>query len=127
MPTGAVRWFDAEKGYGFLTTDDGEDVFVHIKALPPGMTELRQGSRVDFSVAEGRKGKQALSVTVQDAPPSVVKANRRGADELALIMEDLIKTLDDTSNQLRSGRYPDDASARRTALVLRAVANDLDV
>ncbi|MCH9814833.1 MAG: cold shock domain-containing protein [Actinomycetia bacterium] len=127
MPTGAVRWFDAEKGYGFLTTDDGEDVFVHIKALPQGTTDLQQGPRVDFSVAEGRKGKQALSVTVQDAPPSVVKANRRPADQLASILEDLIKTLDDTSNQLRSGRYPDDASARRTASVLRAVANDLDV
>ena len=127
MPTGAVRWFDAEKGYGFLTTDDGEDVFVHIKALPQGMTDLQQGTRVDFSVAEGRKGKQALSVTVQDAPPSVVKANRRPADQLASILEDLIKTLDETSNQLRNGRYPDDTSARRTASVLRAVANDLDV
>ena len=127
MPTGVVRWFDADKGYGFLSTDEGEDVFVHIKALPPGTTELRQGTRVDFSVAQGRKGKQALSVTVQDAPQSVVKASRRPAGQLAAILEDLIKSLDEASNQLREGRYPDDNTARSTAKVLRAVADDLDV
>jgi CspA family cold shock protein len=127
MPTGVVRWFDSEKGYGFLSTDEGEDVFVHVKALPPGTTELRQGTRVDFSTAQGRKGKQALSVTIQDAPASVVKATRRPAEQLAVILEDLIRTLDGTSNQLRNGRYPDDDSARGLAAVLRAVADDLDV
>lgn len=127
MPTGRVRFFNAEKGFGFLTTEDGEDVFVHISALPAGTTQLRQGTRVDFSVAEGRKGKQALSVTILESPPSVVKAARRPAEELAVILEDVIKTLDGVSNQLRSGRYPDDAKAQRTAQVLRAVADDLDV
>lgn len=127
VPTGRVRFFNAEKGFGFLTTEDGEDVFVHISALPAGTTQLRQGTRVDFSVAEGRKGKQALSVTILESPPSVVKAGRRPAEELAVILEDVIKTLDGVSNQLRSGRYPDDAKAQRTAQVLRAVADDLDV
>ena len=127
MPTGKVRFFNAEKGFGFLTTEDGEDVFVHVSALPAGTTSLRQGTRVDFSVAEGRKGKQALSVTVLDTPPSVVKATRRPAEELAVILEDLIKSLDHVSNQLRRGRYPDDATAQRTAAVLRAIADDLDV
>lgn len=127
MPTGKVRFFNAEKGFGFLTADDGEDVFVHVSALPAGTTSLRPGTRVDFSVAEGRKGKQALSVSVLETPPSVVKASRRPADELAVIMEDLIKSLDHMSNQLRRGRYPDDNAARRTAAVLRAIADDLDV
>jgi len=127
VPTGSVRWFDAEKGYGFLTTEGGEDVFVHIKALPPGTNDLKPGTRVDFSVAEGRKGKQALSVTVQDLPPSLAKQTRRPPDQLAGIMEDLIRSLDDASNQLRRGRYPDDQSARGLARVLRAVAEDLDV
>lgn len=127
VPTGRVRFFNAEKGFGFLTTEDGEDVFVHISALPAGTTQLRQGTRVDFSVAEGRKGKQALSVTILEAPQSVVKAGRRPAEELAVILEDVIKTLDGVSNQLRKGRYPDDAKAQRTAQVLRAVADDLDV
>ncbi len=127
MPTGQVRFFNAEKGFGFLTTEDGEDVFVHISALPAGTTNLRQGTRVDFSVADGRKGKQALAVTILDTPPSVVKAGRRPAEDLAVILEDVIKTLDGVSNQLRRGRYPDDAKAQRTAQVLRAVADDLDV
>ena len=127
VPTGRVRFFNAEKGFGFLTTEDGEDVFVHISALPAGTTQLRQGTRVDFSVAEGRKGKQALSVTILEAPQSVVKAGRRPAEELAVILEDVIKTLDGVSNQLRKGRYPDDAKAQRTAQVLRAVADDLAV
>ncbi len=127
MPTGRVRFFNAEKGFGFLTTEDGEDVFVHVSALPAGVTQLRQGTRVDFSVAEGRKGKQALSVEILETPPSVVKAGRRPAEELAVILEDVIKSLDAVSNQLRKGRYPDDAKAARTAQVLRAVADDLDV
>jgi cold shock protein len=127
VPTGKVRFFNAEKGFGFVTTEDGEDVFVHISALPPGTTSLRQGAKVDFSVAEGRKGKQALSVTVLDTPPSVVKATRRPAEELAVLLEDVIKSLDHVSNQLRRGRYPDDATASRTAAVLRAIADDLDV
>lgn len=127
MPTGQVRFFNAEKGFGFLTTEDGEDVFVHISALPAGTTNMRQGTRVDFSVADGRKGKQALAVTILDTPPSVVKAGRRPAEDLAVILEDVIKTLDGVSNQLRRGRYPDDAKAQRTAQVLRAVADDLDV
>ncbi len=127
MPTGRVRFFNAEKGFGFLTTEDDEDVFVHISALPAGTTQLRPGTRVDFSVAEGRKGKQALSVTILEAPQSVVKAGRRPAEELAVILEDVIKTLDGVSNQLRRGHYPDDAKSQRTAQVLRAVADDLDV
>jgi len=127
VPTGKVRFFNAEKGFGFVTTDEGEDVFVHISALPAGVTALRQGAKVDFSVAEGRKGKQALSVTVLDSPPSVVKASRRDAEELGSILEDVIKSLDSVSNQLRRGRYPDDETASRTAAVLRAIADDLDV
>ncbi len=57
----------------------------------------------------------------------MVKAGRRPAEELAVILEDVIKSLDAVSNQLRKGRYPDDAKAARTAQVLRAVADDLDV
>lgn len=127
MPTGAVRWFDAEKGYGFLSTDDGEDVFVHIKALPPGTTELRQGTRVDFSVAQGRKGKQALSVTIQDVPQSVVKAKRRPPVELAGMVDDLIKTLDGLTERLRDGHYPPDNASRQIAVLLRRISDDLDV
>jgi len=52
VPTGKVKWYDSDKGYGFLARDDGGEVFVHSSALPPGTTSLRQGQRVEFGVAE---------------------------------------------------------------------------
>ena len=64
MPTGKVKWFDTEKGFGFLSRDDGGDVFVHTSALPAGATSLKPGTRVEFGVAEGKQGEQALSVRV---------------------------------------------------------------
>ena len=77
MPTGKVRWYDVDKGFGFLATDDGEDVFVHASALPDGMTSLKQGAKVEFGIVDGKRGKQALSVTVLEQPASVVKAGRK--------------------------------------------------
>ena len=62
MPTGKVKWYDTEKGFGFLSRDEGGDVFVHSSALPPGVPSLKPGQRVEFGVAEGRRGEQALSV-----------------------------------------------------------------
>jgi CspA family cold shock protein len=127
VPTGKVKWYDSEKGFGFVASDDGEDVFVHASTLPAGVESLKPGTRIEFGVVDGRRGKQALSVTVLDAPASVVKATRKPAEDMAIIVEDLIKLLDGISNALRRGRYPDDKHARQTAAVLRAVADDLDV
>ena len=126
MPTGKVKFYDTEKGFGFLATDDGEDVFVHASALPSGVDALTPGSRVDFGIVDGKRGKQALSVKVIEQAPSVVKAMRKPAETMAPVVEDLIKLLDDVSNSLRRGRYPDDQKARAIAKVMRAVANDLD-
>ncbi len=126
MPTGKVKFYDTEKGFGFLATDDGEDVFVHASALPAGVDALTPGSRVDFGIVDGKRGKQALSVKVIEQAPSVVKAMRKPAETMAPVVEDLIKLLDDVSNSLRRGRYPDDQKARAIAKVMRAVANDLD-
>lgn len=127
MPTGKVKWYDIEKGFGFLSRDDGGDVFVHSNALPPGQAALKPGSRVEFGVAEGKRGQQALQVTVLDAPPSVATAARRRPEDLAVIVEDLVGLLDGLSTQLQRGRQPDKASAGKVAAVLRAVADDLDV
>ena len=127
MPTGKVRWYDVEKGFGFLTTDDGEDVFVHASALPPAVTSLRQGARVEFGIVDGKRGKQALTVTVLEQPVSLVKSGRKPAEDIAIIVEDLIKLLDGASNQMRRCRYPADEQSRKIAAVLRAVADDFDV
>ena len=126
MPTGKVKWFSPEKGFGFLSRDDGDDVFVHRDALPAGVTELKPGQRVEFGVAQGRRGEQALSVRVLDPLPSLVKAQRKQPDELAVMVEDLIKLLDGVSNSLHRGRHPDRSASRKVATVLRAVADDLE-
>lgn len=127
MPTGTVKWYDADKGFGFITSDEGDDVFVHVSTLPAGVPSLKPGTKVEFGVVDGRRGKQALSLSVLSAAPSVVKGTRKPADDMAVIVEDLIKLLDGISNQLRRGKYPPDAAAGKAAAVLRAVADDLDI
>ena len=130
MPTGKVKFFSSEKGFGFLSYDEGEDVFVHRDQLPEGVTELKAGQRVEFGIVSGRKGNQAMQVRVLDPVPSVARAtaraSRKPVEELAVMVEDLIKVLDETSNTLHRGRYPDRADARTVASVLRAVADQID-
>ena len=127
MPTGKVKWYDVEKGFGFLASDEGEDVFVHSSTLPSGVEALKPGAKVEFGIVDGKRGKQALSVVVLEQPASIVKANRKQADDMAVIIETLIRLLDDTGNDFRRGRYPKDEKARKVAQVLRAVADDIDV
>ena len=127
MPTGKVKFFSADKGFGFIATDDGEEVFVHANALPEGVAVLRPGQRVEFGMAEGKKGPQALSVRVLDPLPSVAKGSRKDAEVLARQLEDLILLIDRAANDLKRGKYPQDAAASRLAAILRATAEDLDV
>ena len=71
MPTGRVKWYDAEKGFGFLSQEEGEDVYVRSSALPSGVEGLKAGQKVEFGMAAGRRGPQALSVKILDPPPSL--------------------------------------------------------
>lgn len=125
MPTGKVRFYDRDKGFGFVTRDDGGDVYVHSSALPADVTTLRSGQRVEFGVAEGRRGQQALSLRLLDSTHSVAKAQRKKPEEMSVIVEDLIKMLDDVAGSYRRGRHPDNKMASRVATVLRAVADDI--
>ena len=132
MPTGKVRFYNAEKGFGFLTDDEGgADVFLHASALPEGTTALKTGTRVEFGIVEGRRGAQALSVRVLDPAPSIVAAkraaHRKPADEMVVIVEDVIKLLDSLSESLRRGHYPDKEHGNKVAQVLHAVAGDLEL
>jgi len=63
MSKGTVKWFNAEKGYGFITDEDGSDVFVHYSAIvSEGFKTLDEGQEVTFDLSEGPKGKQASNV-----------------------------------------------------------------
>jgi CspA family cold shock protein len=127
VPTGKVKWYDAEKGFGFVTQDGGEDVYIRKTALPQGVEGLKAGQRLEFGVADGRRGPQALSVRLLDAPPSVAEARRRPAEELHGMIEDMIKLLEArVQPDLRRNRYPDRKNTKRIAEVMRAVARDLD-
>jgi CspA family cold shock protein len=130
VPTGKVKWYDAEKGFGFLARDDGGEVFVHSSALPAGTTSLGKGQRVEFGIVEGRKGAQALQVRLLEAPPNVTAAlakhARKKPDEMIPIIEDLMKMLDDISDDYRRGRHPDPKEAKRIASLLTALAKELE-
>ena len=126
MPTGKVKFYNAEKKFGFLSNDEGDDVYVHQDALPEGVTDLKPGTRVEYGIVAGRRGSQAMQVHILDPIPSVVRATRKPADEMAPLLEDLIKLLDHVSNSLRRGRYPEKSEARKIAKLLRAFADDLD-
>lgn len=136
VPTGKVKWYDVEKGFGFLAQEEGEDVYVRASALPEGVEGLKAGQRVEFGMAAGRRGPQALSVKVLDPAPSVraggarrdpAATRKHTPDELHGMVEDMITLLEaKIQPDLRKGRYPDRKTAQRISEVVRAVARELD-
>jgi cold shock protein len=131
VPTGKVKWYDAEKGFGFLSREDGDDVYVRASALPEGVETLKAGARVEFGILSGRKGDQAHQVRVLDAPRSVAsaqrQAQRRKPEEMVGIVEDLIRLLEGVEEAYRHGRHPDPKTARPTAKLLRGLADELEL
>lgn len=131
MPTGKVKWYDAGKGFGFLSHDEGEDVYVRADALPDGVTALKAGSRVEFGIVQGNRGDQALQVRLLDPVTSVSRsqsqARRKDPEAMAVIVEDLIRMLDTVGEGYRHGRHPDAKKAKPIAQVLRAVATELEL
>ncbi len=102
--------------------------------MPAGVEGLKAGQRVEFGVATGRRGPQALSLKLIDSPPSLSRPRREGPaehkhspDELHGMVEDMITLLESAVQpELRKGRYPDRKTARRVSEVVKAVARELD-
>ena len=136
MPTGKVKWYDAGKGFGFMSQEDGEDVYVRSSALPAGVAELKADQKVEFGLASGRRGPQALSLKLIDPPPTLARSRREAPptvehkhspDELHGMVEDMITLLEGVVQpELRKGRYPDRKVSRRVSEVVLAVARELD-
>ena len=124
MPSGKIRFYNEDKGFGFIQGDDGQEVFLHASVLPAD-AEVQPGMRVEYGVAEGKRGPQALSVRLLEKPRAA-RRERKSPDEMAVIVEDLVKLLDSIGGDLRHGRYPSAAAGRKVAAVLRKVADDLD-
>src|SRR4026209_2748380 len=126
MPSGKVKWYDADKGFGFLSQDDGGDVYVGAAALPDGTTTLNPGTRVGFGIAQGRRGDQALQVRVLEPVVSVsraqAQARRKAPDAMVVIVEDAIKMLDSLGEAYRHGRHPEAKSRHTSAQLLRRLA-----
>ncbi|MCL6422430.1 cold shock domain-containing protein [Brachybacterium sp. JHP9] len=127
MPRGKVKFYDSEKGFGFVLDDEtGESVYVHASTLPDDVPALRPGQKVDFDIADSRRGPQVLSLRLLEPAPSVVRARRPKPEDMAGMVEDLIRLLDDAGNGLRQGRYPDRGHSQKIATVLRGVADNFE-
>jgi cold shock protein len=127
VATGRVKWYDAEKGFGFLSQDGGGDVYVRAEALPAGVTSLKAGTRVEFGIVQGRKGDQALQVRLLEPTQSVSKGMRKKPEDMVNIIEDLYRLLENIENGYRNDRHPDPKTAKPTAMLLRALADELEL
>lgn len=126
MPTGRVKFFDDVKGFGFIASDEGQEVYLHGSALPDGVTSVKNGTRVEFSLFDGKRGAQAMSVRILEAPVSLARRDKKPADELAILIQDVIRLLDGMGPAFKNGRLPDPKAASRVAAILRKVADELD-
>lgn len=126
VPIGKVKWYDAGKGFGFVSNPGDEDVYVGKQVLPEGVEELVAGQRIEFDFAAGRRGPQALRVKILDSPRRR-PTHRHKPEELSSMISDLLTLLEsDVQPGLAAGRYPDRKVGRQVAEILRAVAKELD-
>ena len=101
MPTGKVRFYDADKGFGFISEDSGADVFLHANALPEGVTTLKKGGRVEFGIVEGRRAPRRCRSRARPGPVrrrQQDRADPQDARGVVVIIEDVVQLLDSVGN-----------------------------
>ena len=130
MPTGKVKWFDADKGFGF-PQGGRADVYVHADALPEGTTTIKPGAR-GFGIAQGggatrrcRSGLDRTQSVSRNRQPQ--HARRKARRQMATIVEDLIRLLDDLGEGLPPRPAPRRPDRPTDAKLLRALADELEL
>ncbi|MDO4910069.1 MAG: cold shock domain-containing protein [Corynebacterium sp.] len=122
MPLGKVKWYDAERGFGFLTNPDSGDCFVGKAALPEGVDHLFPGQRVEYDFVAGRKGPQVLRMKILDKPQ-----HKYTPEEMVKLIADMVTILETkVSADLQAGRWPDHLTGKKLAEVMRIVAKELE-
>lgn len=123
MPVGKVLFYDTDKGFGFIEGENKQRVYV------PGAVakaaDLVAGDRVDYAVGDGARGPYALSVSVLQSA-SRQRKNKKSPDQMAVIVEDLMKLLDAVGERFQAGNYPERAQSRKLAQMLRHLAAEFD-
>lgn len=127
MPTGRVRWFDAARVMASSPVRKARTCSCRLRPYPLASPRCARGPRWSIPWWICRRGPQAMDVRLIASAPSLVKATRPKADDIAAICEDLIKMLDAAGNTLRRHRYPSAADSKKLATLLRAVADQFDV
>lgn len=129
MPTGHVKFFDPVKGFGFVQSDEGAEAFLHVTNLPDGVTDVKPGTRVEYSVVDGKRGAQVLSLRIIEVPESLEKkqraASRMKNEDLVILVEGLISALDKIRPGIEHGRLPEGPNAEKLARLLRTLADQL--
>ncbi|GJF34271.1 cold-shock protein [Kitasatospora sp. NE20-6] len=127
MAVGTVSWFDDQRGFGFVKPEDGGmDIFVHARVVKQaGLQTLESGARVDVGVAQSGRGPQAVSITVRELP-RLATPDSWTAENMLSALDDLLRTVDSFTSQLRRGEKPNRGSLVNMADLLRAVARRVE-
>ena len=127
MPIGKVKWYDPERGFGFVSNPGEEDVYIGRSVLPEGVDELDRGQRVEYEFISANRGPQVHRILDLGKSPRAKKAHKHNPEELNSIVADLMTMLEDVVQPaLSAGRYPDHKTGRQVSEILRAVARELD-
>ncbi|MBM0256063.1 cold-shock protein [Micromonospora sp. 4G55] len=126
MLTATVKWYDKTKGYGFLTVDDGSELFVHSSALPTDVRILNAGDVVECEAQVGNKGPQASVARVVMPAPLEAEGIMRPKADLVSAVDEVTNSLQAISAVLRSGGQPGRAECYNVARALRVLANRLN-